>query len=128
MTDKPDLIAEFLKKGQAGPDEGPKGSMKNFGYVLATKMLVDNKRKVRFMYREEAKAGDSGWRFFCGDEDQEYADNPDNIAIYDVQTILDIDGSIRPYLNAPPGTALEREDEGGAFKASADFNFTAEGE
>lgn len=26
--------------------------MKNFGYVLATKMLVDGKRKVRFMYRE----------------------------------------------------------------------------
>ena len=52
--------------------------MNNFGYVFATKMLVEGRRKVRFMYREEPEdPNDSGWRFFCGDEDQEYADNPD---------------------------------------------------
>jgi len=99
--------------------------MRNFGYVLATKMLIDNKRKVRFMYREESKGGDSGWRFFCGDEDQKYTDNPDNIAIYDVQTVLDIDKSILPYLNAVPGTALERENENDTFKISSEFNFNA---
>ena len=26
--------------------------MEKFGYVMATKMLVDGRRKVRFMYRE----------------------------------------------------------------------------
>ena len=47
--------------------------MKNFGYVLATKMLVDGKRKVRFMYRETPDNNqDSGWRFFCGDENDEF--------------------------------------------------------
>ena len=97
--------------------------MKNFGYVMATKMLIDNKRKVRFMYREEGKNGDSGWRFFCGDEDQEYADNPDNIAIYDIQTIINIDGSILPYLNSVPGIAFERINEGEAFRISSDFDF-----
>ena len=100
--------------------------MKDFGYVVATKMLVDNKRKVRFMYREEGKNGDSGWRFFCGDEDQAYADNPNNIAIYDVQTIIDIDKSIVPHLNSGPGTALERMNENDAFKASTEFNFSPE--
>jgi len=100
--------------------------MKKFGYVLATKMLVDNKRKVRFMYHEESKGDDSGWRFFCGDEDQKYTDNPDNIAIYDIQTVLDIDKSILPYLDTAPGTAFERENEEDTFKVSSDFNFNAD--
>ena len=40
--------------------------MNNFGYILATKMLVDGKRKVRFMYREAPDDNqDSGWRFFA---------------------------------------------------------------
>jgi hypothetical protein len=97
--------------------------MNNFGYVLATKMLVDNKRKVRFMYREEGQNGDSGWRFFCGDEDQAYTDNPDNIAIYDVDTIIAIDKSIVPYLTAATGIAFEREDENAVFAASKEFGF-----
>jgi len=100
--------------------------MNKFGYVLATKMLVDNKHKVRFMYREEGKNGDSGWRFFCGDEDQTYTDNPDNIAIYDVETIITIDKSITPYLKSAPGSAYEREDENAVFTASKDFYFGEE--
>ena len=101
--------------------------MENFGYVMATKMLVDNKRKVRFMYREEpANEQDSGWNFFCGDEDQEYTDNPDNIAIYDINTILEIDKSISPYLSSVAGIAFEREDENAAFKAVSDFGFGEE--
>ena len=100
--------------------------MNNFGYVLASKMLIDNKRKVRFMYREKSKGDDSGWRFFCGDEDQNYADNPNNIAIYDIQSILDIDRSVLPYLSAAPGIALERVKEEDTFKASSEFNFHAE--
>ena len=100
--------------------------MKDFGYVLATKMLIDNKRKVRFMYREEGKNGDSGWRFFCGDEYQEYVDNPDNLAIYDIQTILDIDKSVSPYLNSVKGMAFEREDENDTFKVASDYGFSAD--
>ncbi len=103
--------------------------MNKFGYVMATKMLVDNKRKVRFMYREEpSNEQDSGWRFFCGDEDQDYTDNPDNIAIYNIDTIIAIDKSITPYLNSAKGTALERENENSMFTVSKDFSFGEEGE
>ena len=103
--------------------------MKNFGYVMATKMLVDNKRKVRFMYREEpSNEQDSGWRFFCGDEDQDSTDNPNNIAIYDINTIISVDESIEPYLKSAKGTALEREDENGVFTVSKDFAFGDEAE
>lgn len=100
--------------------------MNNFGYVLATKMLVDGKRKVRFMYCEEPdNPNDSGWRFFCGDEDDSYANEPDNIGIYDINTILEIDSSILPYLDSAPGTAFEREDENTPFSVS-DFGFDEE--
>lgn len=96
--------------------------MEDFGFVLATKMLVDNKRKVRYMYHEEVdNSQDSGWRFFCGDEDDEYVNNPDNVAIYDIKTILEIDGSILPYLNCEADIAFEREDENADFIESANF-------
>lgn len=101
--------------------------MNNFGYVFATKMLVEGRRKVRFMYREEPEdPNDSGWRFFCGDEDQEYADNPDNIGIYDIATILELDNSVKLFLDSPFGTAFEREDEYAPFTESEDFSFDEE--
>ena len=93
--------------------------MEKFGFVLATKMLVEGKRKVRYMYHEEAT---NGWRFFCGDEDDDYINNPDNIAIYDINTILEIDKSVLPYLNCSTGIALEREDENATFIVSSGFN------
>lgn len=98
--------------------------MNNFGFVFATKMLVEGRKKVRFMYREQSDdPNDSGWRFFCGDEDQKYVDNPDNIGIYDINTILEIDNSILPLINSHNGTAFEREDENEPFVASEDFAF-----
>lgn len=98
--------------------------MENFGYVFATKMLVEKRLPVMFMYREESEsAGDSGWRFFCGQEDQEYVDNPTNIAIYDVETIAGIDGTVLPYLNAPIGSAFERAYPKSAFTRVEDFDF-----
>lgn len=97
--------------------------MKNFGYVLATKKLVDEKLPVRFMYREKAENGDSGWRFFSGTENQEYVDDPSNIAIYDIQTIINIDKSIVPYLESQAGSAFEKPDGSTTFKVVKDFGF-----
>ena len=71
-------------------------ALKKFGYVMAPKVLVSNQLKVRFMYREKPdNMNDSGWRLFSGYEDQEYVDNPNNIAIYDVNTILSFDRSVK---------------------------------
>jgi len=46
--------------------------------------------------------------FFSGTEDQEYVDDPNNIMIYDVNTIANYDEAIIPYLHLPIGTELER--------------------
>lgn len=97
--------------------------MENFGYVFATKMLVEQKLPVMFMYREKGSDGDSGWRFFCGLEEQEYVDDPNNVAIYDIETILAIDESIRPFLGSLYGRAYERNDVNETFKRVLDFGF-----
>ncbi len=103
--------------------------MEKFGFVLATKMLVEGRRKVRYMYHEEAtNPQDSGWRFFCGDEDDEYVNDPDHIAVYDINTILEIDRSVFPYLNCAVGTALEREDPDATFVVSRAFDPEEEGD
>lgn len=105
-----------------GAAEGWAGymSVSGFGYVLATHMLVDGGGTVRYMYHEAPDdSQDSGWRFFCGDEDDDYVSDPDNIGVYDVSTILAIDPDIRPWLDAPAGTAWEREDGRAEFMQSA---------
>ena len=85
--------------------------------VYATKYLVENRKKVRFMYREKPdRPGDSGWRFFAGVEDHDYANNPNNIGIYSIETILEIDPSIEKHLNSEIGSQFEREGSFGVFK------------
>lgn len=65
--------------------------------------------KVGYMYREAPEDGiDSGWRFFAGDESEEYSADPGHFAIYDVNTIANYDPSIVVVLESPPPCALER--------------------
>ena len=62
------------------------------------------------MYREKAdRPEDSGWRFFSGEETQEYIDDPNNTMIYDVNTIANYDPAIIPLLDAPTGSAFGRD-------------------
>ena len=100
--------------------------MDNFsGYVIATKLLVENKRKVRFMYREQPLSEhDSGWRFSCGTETPEYYGDPANSALYNISTIIEIDPSIQPYLNADINTAFGRDSDNDAFQVLDDFEFS----
>ena len=92
------------------------------GYAFATKLVAEQGRRVRFMYREYPDGpDDSGWHFFCGEEDQAYTDNPDNSGTYPVSTIAKIDPSIVPVLQTPPPCAFEREDDDSPFMES-DFD------
>ena len=87
------------------------------GYVFVTQQLMEDIRKVNFMYREQPEnPNDSGWRFFCGCEDQAYVDNPDNIVLCSIEDILLIDNSIKPFLCAAPGLAFEWCENSNSFK------------
>jgi hypothetical protein len=81
----------------------------NMGGCFASDRITVDGLKVGYMYRELPDQGVlSGWTFMAGDESQDYADNPDNWAIYDVNTICNYDPAIIPHLNAAYGTAFGR--------------------
>ena len=81
----------------------------DMGYCYASKRITIDGMKVGYMYKETSESPmDSGWRFFSGTESQEEIDNPENVEIYDVNTIANYDISIIPYLHAESNVAFER--------------------
>ena len=79
------------------------------GGCFATDRITIDGRPVGYMYREPPDHdADTGWRFTAGDESDEYMDNPDNLAIYSVNTITNYTPDILPYINAPIGSAFAR--------------------
>ena len=87
------------------------------GYIIASKRVSEQREPIRYMYREAPdNEDDSGWRVFAGDEDQTYADEPANFAMYNCSTIVEIDPSISAYLHCAPGSAFERANASEPFK------------
>ena len=83
-----------------------------FGACIATDMITCGGRKVGFMYREAAEHNqDSGWRFMSGYESDEYMNDADNHAVYDVNTIANYDAEIIPFLGVA-GRLCVRAGEG----------------
>jgi hypothetical protein len=93
------------------------------GACFATDMITCEGRKVAFLYREAPERDvDSGWRFMSGFESDAYMNDPDNVAVYDVNTIANYDPEIVPFLDAPVGSAFERKNVVGAFAEVHDFS------
>lgn len=92
------------------PGEQIKRLIPNMGGCFATDRITVDGAPIGYMYREQPDKGffDSGWRFFAGDESEEYSDNPDNFAIYDLNTICNYDPAIIPFLDAPVDSAFGR--------------------
>ena len=89
------------------------------GGCIATDMITCGGRKVAFMYRVATERDlDSGWRFMSGFESDEYMNDPDNHAVYDVNTIANYDPDVIPLLDAPFPVAFAR-DENGRFVQEA---------
>jgi hypothetical protein len=86
-------------------------SIDEYGYSFVTNHITVDGRMVGYMYREEPdRPGDSGWRFFSGEETQNYVDDSENTKIRSVNTITKYDPSIVPYLNSPIGSAFGKQD------------------
>lgn len=96
--------------------------VEGYGSCFATDMITVEGYPVRFMYREEPDNEiDSGWRFMSGFENEEYMDDPDKHAVYDVNTIANYDPSIVPLLDSPVGSAFEKT-ESERFEAVTDWD------
>ena len=78
-------------------------------WCLATDRIMVDGALIGYMYREEPKAGgDSGWRFFAGDEDDAYMASNDNHGVYDLNTVVNYDPAVIPFLDATPGSRFDR--------------------
>ncbi len=102
------LVKEFkLKPSEIMP------IAEGLGSCYASDQITVEGKKVGFMYREEPdNESDSGWRFLSGEESQEHLDNPDNLAIYDVNTIANYDPTIIDYLSAKVGSSFVSSENG----------------
>lgn len=80
------------------------------GGCIATDMITVHGKQVGYMVREPtSRKHDSGWCFTAGTESQEYMDDSENHAIYDVNTIANYSPDIIPFLDAPPRSAFVRD-------------------
>lgn len=87
------------------------------GSCLATDRIMVEGRRVGYAYREPPDNNiDSGWRFFAGDEDDAYTSDPDNIGIYNCNTVANYDRDIIAILNAPIGSAFYRDEKTGTIR------------
>jgi hypothetical protein len=96
-----------------------------YGAGVASDMIVVDGLPVCLLYRDgPAHAYDSGWRFMSGRETDEYANDPGNFAYYNMNTIANYDRSIIPLLDAPIGSAFERNAGDEEFVEILDWNVT----
>lgn len=81
---------------------------------LATDRITVEGCLIGWMYREKPSQSfpDTGWRFFSGDETEEYLSDSQNIGIYKINTICNYDAKIIPYLDLPYDTKLYRKEDG----------------
>jgi len=78
------------------------------GCLVTDRIMVDGCR-VGYMYREMPRnTMDSGWRFFAGDETEGYMANPRNHGVYDLNTLVNYDSDVIPFLRAEVGSEFER--------------------
>ena len=92
-----------------------------YGACFASDHITVEGRTVGVMYREVPEDdADSGWRFLSGFESQEFLDDPENLELYDVNTIANYDAAIIPYLDAPPGATLVRAKDGSFVEEDSD--------
>ncbi|MEO0477451.1 MAG: DUF2185 domain-containing protein [Planctomycetota bacterium] len=101
------------KQFHLSSDQIKPGVASGYGGCIATDRITVDGELVGYMYREVGRRPeDGGWRFFAGDETEEYLADSNHSGVYDVNTIANYDPSIVPLLDVPYGTAFIRNDEG----------------
>ena len=84
-----------------------------YGSCLASDRITMDGQPVGYMYREQGDNYlDSGWRFLAGDESEAYLMEPENFALFDVNTIANYDPAIVPHLAGRVGSAYTRDNNG----------------
>lgn len=93
--------------------EDLKPLVESAGWCLATDRIMVDGLPIGYMYRETPIAGgDSGWRFFAGDEDDAYMARDGNHGVYHLNTVANYDPAVIPYISAAPGSRFDKASDG----------------
>ena len=77
--------------------------------VIVSKKVFEGNWKIGYGSRmEPTRETDSGWFFCVGDEDGEYINNPKNLELTLVASILHFDPALNEFITAPYGTEIIR--------------------
>lgn len=84
----------------------------NPGCFITKKALEEE--YIGYMYHDTPHPDypDSGWRFFVGDESEEYVNDPDHITVCGLNTICNLSPDIMAYLYAEEGRSFGRQEKG----------------
>ncbi len=97
-------------------DPVPSKADKYLPRCFVTQRIMTDGQKVGYMYREEPdRDEDSGWRFLCGDESDEYMDDSENVCLLSLGAVLREDDSILELLDSPVGAAFAIDPSKGKF-------------
>jgi len=81
----------------------------SMGWCMASDRVMVDGSPIGYMYRQKpVSGGDSGWRFLAGDEDEAYIARDENHGIYDLNTVVNYDPSVIPFLDASPGSRFDK--------------------
>jgi hypothetical protein len=71
------------------------------GYIVASNEVMKDNKSLGYFYREEpSEPKDSGWRFFSGEETEEYSEIESNFALYNASTIVNKFPEVARFLDS----------------------------
>ena len=80
--------------------------------AYVSKKIMEEGRKIGYMRRDESlRDGDSGWSFMAGDEDEEYINDYNNIALMSIYSVAQYDWAIMKHITSPAGSSFVRVSE-----------------
>ena len=105
------------------PYKGETNQTKNGFLTLMSRLVIDEKLPVRFMYRTVTEhLNDTGWRLFTGYEDEEFLANDQvNMIPMPLEKVVKIDPSLEALLEYNAGTVWERTPESEGWERVYDY-------
>ena len=81
--------------------------IENAGSCIVTKSLLNGESNFRWLFREEPLDNiDTGWLAFGDSDNDEYVNDPKNLSVVDLNTLINIEPTILNVYEMPVGTDL----------------------
>lgn len=81
--------------------------VENAGSCIVTKSILNGETKFRWLFREEPLNNiDTGWMAFGDSDNDEYVNDPKNLTVVDLNTLINIEPTILNVYEMPIGTDL----------------------